>query len=199
MTSGACLSLRYAPRMTDEAPGALVRAAAAGDERAWAQLVARFDGLVWSIAPSFRFGQADAGDIVQTTWLRLVEHLDRVQQPDRVGAWLATTARHECLALLRRKARQGVGDDEIEEVADTQAAPDAAILDRERDAVVWAALERISEPCRRLLRILASDPSPSYHEVGAALDMPIGSIGPTRARCLDSLRRQLASDLSGWA
>jgi RNA polymerase sigma factor (sigma-70 family) len=185
--------------MTDEAPGAWVRAAAAGDELAWGQLVTRFEGLVWSIVRSFRLGQADAADVVQTTWLRLIEHLDRVQQPDRVGAWLATTARHECLALLRRQGRPGLASDDVEDVVDPQPAPGDDLLTRERDAALWAALERVSEPCRRLLRVLASDPPPSYHEVSLALDMPIGSIGPRRARCLDNLRRELASDLAGPA
>jgi DNA-directed RNA polymerase specialized sigma24 family protein len=106
---------------------------------------------------------------------------------------LATTARHECLRLIRRAGRVvPAGDDVALDPPDTEAAPpDTALLVGERDAALLAALDRLSEKCRRLLRVLMADPEPSYEQVGAALDMPIGSIGPTRGRCLQHLRRQL--------
>ena len=177
----------------DGAPGALVRRAAAGDKAAWSPLVERYQSLVWSIARSYRLSGDDASDVVQTTWLRLVEHLDRIRDPDAVGSWLATTARNECLAHLRRRGRQGVSLEVVPEVADSGAAPGEGVLVRERDAELWAALRHISERCRQLLRILASDPPPSYQEVGDALGMPVGSIGPTRARCLNKLRQSIGA------
>lgn len=179
----------------DGAPGALVRRAAAGDKAAWGPLVERYQGLVWSIARSYRLSGDDASDVVQTTWLRLVEHLDRIRDPDAVGSWLATTARNECLTHLRRRGRQGVSLEVVPEVPDVSAGPGDGVLVRERDAELWAALHHISARCRQLLRILASDPPPSYEEVGAALNMPVGSIGPTRARCLDKLRQSVGAKI----
>jgi DNA-directed RNA polymerase specialized sigma24 family protein len=101
----------------DGGPGALVRRVAGGDKSAWEPLVERYKSLVWSIVRSYRFSDDDASDVVQTTWLRLVEHLDRIRDPDAVGTWLATTARNESLAHLRRKGRQGVSLEAVPEVA----------------------------------------------------------------------------------
>ena len=170
----------------------LLRQAGDGEQQAWDALVQRFNGLVWSVARSHRLSEADAVDVVQTTWLRLVEHLDRIRDPQRVGAWLATTARHESLAVIRRSSRLQPTDDSWLETIDPDAAElDAGLLDTERDQALWQAIKLISESCQRLLRVLLADPPPSYQEVSAALDMPIGSIGPTRQRCLDKLREVL--------
>jgi RNA polymerase sigma factor (sigma-70 family) len=164
----------------------LVAAAAEGDQVAWDGLVDRFNGLVWSVARAHRLSPVDAADVVQTTWLRLVEHLGRLQEPERVGAWLATTARRECLRVLRHSARQVVTEELPEQVS--TEPPDAALLAEERDRALWQAFGGLSERCQTLLRILVAEPPPSYDEVSAALDMPIGSIGPTRQRCLERLR-----------
>jgi RNA polymerase sigma factor (sigma-70 family) len=172
---------------------ALVGAAAAGDQAAWNALVARFDGLVWSVARAHRLSRADAGDVVQTTWLRLVEHLHRLDDPERVGGWLATTARRESLKALRRAARQvPSAPDELPVVA-TDAALDAGLLAHERDAALWHAFSGLDTDCQALLRLLVADPPPSYQEISEALDRPIGSIGPTRARCLEKLRQRAAA------
>jgi RNA polymerase sigma factor (sigma-70 family) len=187
----------YAPAMADQAPGEWLAAAASGDHQGWERLVDRYDSLLWSIARSFRLGQADASDVVQTTWLRLLEHLDRIREPDRVGAWLATTARNECLVLLRRRTRQGVPIDIPDELVATIPPLDQPLLDGERDAELWQALHRLSDLCRSLLRLLASDPAPSYQDVALALDMPIGSVGPRRSRCLEQLRHQLSEAATG--
>jgi RNA polymerase sigma factor (sigma-70 family) len=170
--------------------GAVVRAANQGDRDAWNALVARYSGLIWSVARAHRLGDADAADVVQATWLRLVEHLAEIRDAERVGAWLATTARRECLRVLRVGQRHVLTDgfDLPDEAAD--AGLDARMLTSERDAALWRAFGRISARCRALLRMLAADPAPSYEEVGAALDMPIGSIGPTRGRCLEQLRER---------
>ena len=106
----------------------LVRAAAEGDQAAWNGLVDRYNGLVWSVARSHRLSMADASDVVQTTWLRLVEHLGRLQDPERVGAWLATTARRESLRALRHSARQ-VPTEELPDDGDGRRNSDAALLD----------------------------------------------------------------------
>jgi len=184
----------YTQAMTGS-PAALVRRAASGDQPAWDLLVERYQSMVWSIVRSFRLGAHDASDVVQTVWLRLVENLQRLREPEAVGTWLATTARNECLAQYRRRGRQAVPVDmAAHEVADARtAAPGDAVMVRERDAALWAALDHISERCRQLLRVLSAEPPPSYQEVSAVLEMPVGSIGPTRARCLDKLRQVIST------
>ncbi len=176
-------------RLTSHAIRELVEGAASGDEHAWQELVDEFGGLVWAVTRAHRLGDADAADVAQTSWLRLVEHLDRLDEPARVGAWLATTARRECLRVLRRSAQLVPHGDELPEPADDAPAHDSALLAQERDAALWTAFARLSDRDRALLRMLMADPAPSYEEIGAALDMPIGSIGPTRARALQRLSR----------
>jgi RNA polymerase sigma factor (sigma-70 family) len=184
----------------------LVHAARGGQQGAWTELTRRYTNLLWSIARGMRLDQADAADAVATTWLRLVEHLDTLQEPEHVGAWLATTVRRECLAVRRRGQRVApVAPEDLPESAHRAGAigaggavgvghptgmdpPDAALLTAERDAALWQAFRTLGAGCQRLLRVLIADPAPSYAEVAAALDMPVGSIGPTRARCLRRLR-----------
>lgn len=169
-----------------------VRAAASGDQDAFDRLVEHYAGLVWSVLRAYRLSDADAEDAFQTTWLRLVEHLDRIREPRAVGGWLATTARHESLRLLRRADRsRPVPDDEFDAADDHAEQGETAVLLAERDEQLWAAVDELEERCRRLLRVLMADPPPSYDEVSAALDLPIGSIGPTRGRCLARLRANL--------
>lgn len=169
----------------------LVVAAAAGDEAAWAEIVERYSGLVWAIARGYGLNAADAADAHQTTWLRLVEHLSRIRDPSRIGGWIATTTRRECLRTLRRGGRQmpvGSGEtlDAYLEPIDEEV--DALLIQSEQSQALWDAFGQLSERCRRLLRVLMADPAPSYQDVSAALDMPVGSIGPTRSRCLEELR-----------
>lgn len=170
--------------------GALVRAAAGGDQQAWSALVDRFSRLIWAIARNHRLCADDAAEVSQTTWLRLAEHIDRLQDPSKVGGWLATTARHESLRILRRAGRQVPMGDDMPEPASQAPAVDEQLLRDERDTVLWRAFSRLPERDQALLRMLVSDPMPSYEEIGAALDMRVGSIGPTRARCLERLRRE---------
>lgn len=169
----------------------LMAAATAGDQDAWDALVERYTSLLWGIARSYRLSPADAADVVQTTWLRLVEHLERIADPDRLPGWLATTARRECLRLLRRAEREVYSESGVRDAPDDGVALDAALLASERDATLWAAFARLDDVCQRLLRVLSADPPPPYVAVAAALDMKIGSIGPTRARCLAKLRQLL--------
>ncbi|MFC4946129.1 RNA polymerase sigma factor [Pseudonocardia sp. GCM10023141] len=179
-----------------EDTGLLLAAAGAGDQASWDELVTRHNGLLWGIARGYRLGVADTGDAVQTTWLRLVENLDRIQDPERLAGWLATTVRRECLRVLRRTGRERPGPDldEIGDLPDHADPLDAGLLADERDAALWRALAAISARCQQLLRVLMSSPPPAYAEVAVALDMPIGSIGPSRQRCLDQLRRIVSTD-----
>lgn len=161
-----------------------------GDQDAWNQLVDAYSGLVWGIARNHRLGASDAADVSQTTWLRLVENIDRIEDSRRVGAWLATTARRECLRVLRLAGRQLLVQDEDElDRRDPDEVPvDRLLLLEEQAGVVRRAFERLPERCQRILGLLVVDDPPSYVELSAMLDMPIGSIGPTRGRCLEKLR-----------
>jgi RNA polymerase sigma factor (sigma-70 family) len=174
---------------------ALLTAARHGDQVAWDELVAEYNNLVWSIARAYRLETADAHDAVQMTWLRLVENLNRINDPERLPGWLATTARRECLQLLRRSGRERPGgEDMLREVPDAAAPVDEALLLSERDGALWRAFRLIGERCQRLLRVLMASPPPSYQQVSAALDMAIGTIGPTRQRCLGQLREHILAD-----
>ena len=123
--------------------GALIRAANDGDQAAWGSIVDRFSGLVWATARAHRLSNADAADVVQTTWLRLVEHLDRIHNPDGLGAWLATTARHECLRLIRLRGRELASDESsLFDAATEDSAPDRLITG-ERDRALARALRTV--------------------------------------------------------
>jgi RNA polymerase sigma factor (sigma-70 family) len=177
----------------------LLRAAAAGDQDAWNGLVRRFGGLLWSICRAYGLGPSDAADVFQLTWLRLLEHLDKIREPERLPGWLATTCRRECLTLLRRRNRTQPTDDErmLDQLSGVTPGADHLALMSERDSALWRAFDRLSARCRRVLRALVIDPveSPrSYALAAAALDMPIGSLGPTRKRCLAHLRNLLDAE-----
>jgi RNA polymerase sigma factor (sigma-70 family) len=175
--------------------GDLVVAAREGDEEAWRAIVLRYVDLVWAVARGHGLDHCDAADVTQTTWLRLYEHLPRLRDPERVAAWLTTTARRESLRVQsRRRQLQLVAcfESEVTPVAaeDAEQAPFPAELLAavDRDERLWLAFSELPAPCRTLLRALMADPPPSYAELSVALGMPVGGIGPTRARCLDRLR-----------
>jgi RNA polymerase sigma factor (sigma-70 family) len=165
----------------------LVAAAAAGDEKAWAALVDRYTSLLWNLTRRYRLDQADAADVVQTTWLRLLENLGKIADPERLAGWLATTASRECLRVAKRGDVPRAGED-FYSIPDDGPAPGDRLLDDELDAALWRALAMLGEPCERLIRLLISDPPPSYAEASQILNMKVGSIGPTRQRCLSRLR-----------
>ena len=167
-----------------------VELAAAGDRRAWNQIVREFDAMLWAIARGHRLRHADGADAVQTTWLRLAENFHRVREPSRLGAWLATTARRECLRILRASKRE-LPEPEASEPVDVERPPIDLVVEAERDAALQSALRRLPSRDRALLLMLVADEPPTYKEIGAALKMPIGSIGPTRGRALARLRLQL--------
>jgi RNA polymerase sigma factor (sigma-70 family) len=188
---------RSVPPVNGELTSALVRRASDGDNDAWCEMVSRFGGLVFSIARGFRLSAADAADVSQTVWLRFAEHLDRLNDPERAPAWLATTTRRECLRVVRSSSRMMPTDDVGDRPNPVASSADDELIRIERQAAVAAAFVRIPEHCQRLLTLLAADDRLPYEEISKKLEMPIGSIGPTRGRCLEHLRRELAGVLGG--
>jgi RNA polymerase sigma factor (sigma-70 family) len=172
----------------DVDPGRLLRQAAGGDRQAWNALVDRFSGLVWAIARGHGLSRAEAADVSRATWLRLAGSLNSIRRPERLGAWLAVTARRESLDSLQRQERcisaeqctVPMGGEPALEMIDDLA-------EHGQGTALWTAFEALAPECRVLLRVLLSDPPLSYAELSDVLEMPIGSIGPVRARCLDRL------------
>jgi RNA polymerase sigma factor (sigma-70 family) len=173
----------------------LVRGALAGDSDSWDRLVRRHNGSLYYVTRSFQLDKAAAEDAVQTTWLRLVEHLGTLREPDRVGAWLVTTIRRHIISTFRGRTHGPhlVGLDGAD-VPDPGRSPEDEVTAGDRDARMRAALRRLPARDRQLLTLLMASRRPSYGKVSAELRMPIGSIGPTRARCLARLRRELEAD-----
>jgi RNA polymerase sigma factor (sigma-70 family) len=181
-------------RLNDNDVARSVACAAAGDRTGWEALVGEFSGLIRAIARAHGLRDAHAADVAQATWLKLLEHLDDVREPGRVGAWLATTARRECLRVLRDGTRHRRLEVEALE-GESPDVPGEELFVAERDRGLWHAFTRLRPSDQALLdMLLVADPSPSYEEVSTALDLPIGSIGPTRARALERLRQQLEHD-----
>ena len=176
--------------MTAGTAAALVEAASKGDEQAWAELVDRYARVVWSVARAYGLSEADAADVCQTTWLRLVEHIDRLRHPEAVGSWLITAARRESYRVLRELDRE-VPTGEVEEQDDRPWPPAGSRPAGESHARLWDAFSELPDRCRRLLRVWAAAVDAGYPEIASALGIPVGSIGPTRARCLELLRRLL--------
>jgi RNA polymerase sigma factor (sigma-70 family) len=170
----------------------LVTAASRGDTRAWDTIVARYTRLVRAVCRQWRLSDADTADVSQTVWLRLCEQLDRIRDPRALPAWLLTTTRREC-HHLHRTAKRELPTATSARLADhpdiTAASVDDDLLRRERGAAVRAAFDELPPHCRELLHLLLCDPPTPYGEISTRLGMPCGGIGPTRARCLDRLRR----------
>jgi len=181
-------------RLTPDETADLIRRAGAGDSLAWRRLVDGYSGVIWAVTRGFRLCDADANDVVQSTWLRLLEHLDSLNDPTRVGAWLATTARRECLrtVAMARRTRL-VGDDEhlLESVDLAQPEVDARMIRAEQATAVRRAVQSLPQRWRDLMLALMADPAPSYEEVSERLGIPVGSIGPTRGRALHRLHELL--------
>ena len=179
-----------APTVSD-----LVARARNGDKEAWDALVERYAPLIWSICRRHRLGRDDADDVGQSVWLRLVDQLDRVRDPAALPGWLATTARRECLRVLgpARGPQMSVYALDIDSVPDERAGrPDKGLLAAERHAALREAFARLPSSYQRLIALLIEDPPVPYVEISDRLGIPVGSIGPTRRRCLDKLRRHLA-------
>jgi RNA polymerase sigma factor (sigma-70 family) len=166
----------------------LARRAAAGDERAWEALVARLDGVLRSVLRRYRLAPADVDDVVQTTWLRALGHLHRLDEPGAIGSWLVVTARREALRSLQRGVREALTDELEPFDVEDETRPEQVALERERDAALRRAVARLAGRQRELVMRLLATPAPTYEELSEQLDMPIGSIGPTRERALARLR-----------
>ncbi len=171
---------------------ALVVRARGGDRAAWDEIVERYASLVWSICKAFRLSRADSDDVGQTVWLSLVEQLPRLREPAALPGWLATATRRECLrhaqlAERQQRLRQQVDADVLVDVR--VPAPDQELIDAERNAALMAGFRQLDERCQELLSMLMRQPPVPYSDISVKLSMPVGAIGPTRARCLEKLRR----------
>src|SRR5262245_54774725 len=172
----------------------LVEAATGGDQRSWEELVRRHARLVWSIARAHGLAAADAADVSQTVWLRLVEYLGTLREPTRLPGWLSTAARRESLRVLHDQSKETLDNEVAEHAAgDPAESPEVQVLAADRAKLVWEALRQLPRHCQVLLRALAASAELHYAQIAQALDIPVGSIGPTRQRCIKQLRAALAS------
>jgi RNA polymerase sigma factor (sigma-70 family) len=177
----------------------LVRACREGNVDAWEELVQRYQRLVYAIPRRAGLSDEGAADVFQRTFLQLVQNLDAIDQPDRVGAWLVTTARREAWRISRsERAAISLSDladdasDQVSEVHDEALLPDELMIQMEQQHMVRTALGKIGADCRKLIELLFYQPERlTYSEIARVLKISEGSIGPTRARCLQKLRRQL--------
>ena len=183
------LRLRPPVPESDAELAALVHAAAAGDSVAMDHLVTRFDRVLRGVTRGFRLNQWDADDVIQATWLQFMKCGRQLREPAAIAGWLATTARRESLHLLQRHVREHLTDDPERDAPCDRAEPDRELLEAERRELLRGALAELPDRPRDLMRVLVARPDLSYEEVGRMLAMPIGSIGPTRARALDRLAR----------
>ena len=176
--------------MRDWDLAALVKASVDHDDQAWDELVRRFAGLVAFVIRHYRLAPADAQDVSQLVWLRLVEHLGQIREPAALPGWLSTTTRHECERHLRVTGRSVATDPLTFRAADPDAGPDVdeVLLAAERRQVLLDGLDRLPAHHRELLLMLTADPPYSYADISRILGIPIGSIGPTRSRALGKLR-----------
>lgn len=179
-----------------ESDSELLLACQQGDEGAWERLVRRYQRLVYAIPRRAGLSDDQAAEVFQQTFATLVEKIGGIERPDRIGAWLATTARRESWRVGRRAAvvqrLTDEDDDEAPQLVSADPLPDEELLRLEEQQMIRVALEALDERCRTLLRLLFYRPDPpAYSEVALAMGTSQGSIGPTRARCLEKLRRLL--------
>jgi RNA polymerase sigma factor (sigma-70 family) len=179
--------MRDDPCVTD-----LVTRARKGDQRAWNALVERYAPLIWSICRRHQLSNADAEDVGQSVWMQLVSHLDKVRDPAALPGWLATTTRREC----RRVVSTARGTHTSRQLPDAENIPDEQartaeqeLLAAERQAALLEAFTCLAPSCQQLMAMLLEDPPVPYAEISAVLGIPVSSIGPTRGRCLNKLRR----------
>lgn len=176
----------------------LLLACRRGDEAAWNALVNRYQRLVYAIPRRAGLDEDLAAEVFQEVFLTLFEKLDAIEQPERLQAWIVTTARRKTLRLIARESRtvsfsgkeEDSGDSELETLSDDAPLPDDVMVKMEEQHRVRAALEELDERCNKLLVALfyTSEP-PAYSEIAKRIGMPEGSVGPTRARCLQKLMR----------
>jgi RNA polymerase sigma factor (sigma-70 family) len=168
-------------------PAALVRRAVNGDPAALTRIMQRHDGALRTIARFYRLGPWDIDDVVQTTWLLFMEHGHSIREPAALKGWLATTARRQSLKVLQRRVREQPSDDLALGEDMRVAEPCEVLIAAERRAALHAAVAHLPVSSRRLMTLMIARPGMSYEQLGEALDIPIGSIGPTRMRCMSRL------------
>jgi RNA polymerase sigma factor (sigma-70 family) len=165
----------------------------AGDSGALDDLVRLLSPMLWQVVRASGLDRTAAEDVVQTTWLTLVRSGESIAEPRAVAGWLTTSARREAWRVSKQSGRQQpVEDEAIARRLPDEPAPEGQVVLDDENARLWSALGRLNERCQRLLRIVAAEARPDYSAIATELDMPVGSIGPTRGRCLDKLRRELA-------
>ena len=168
---------------------AIVAAARRGDNVAWTQLSSRFDRMLRSVARTYRLSAQDIDDAVQATWVKLYEHIDRIRDASAIAGWLATTVRRESLRQLQRRVREQLTDEPELHCDAHEPGPDTSLMQTEQRVVLNRALATLPERQRVLLTLIASEPDANYAHISTTLDMPMGSIGPVRARGLQRLQR----------
>ncbi|MGW7284295.1 RNA polymerase sigma factor [Streptomyces sp. NPDC054847] len=185
--------------MTRKGNAELLAGCARGEQESWDEIVERYGRLVSSVVRSHRMNDVDAEDVRQLTWFRLVQNVDRIRDPERVGDWLATVARRESLKVVTRGKRLVmVGDSEtLDGLSGHGESPEQITLRAQSGEEVLRAIGTLSEQCRGVLLLALDDPPASYEEISAALSMSVGSVGPIRTRCLRRLRRVLAAVEAG--
>jgi RNA polymerase sigma factor (sigma-70 family) len=171
---------------------ALVTAARDGDQHAWNAIVDRYAPLVWTIGRRHDLSRLDIDDVGQSVWLKLVEHLGDIRDPAALPGWIATTTRNECLRVLRTSRSR----EQAEHLAEPEGVSDGGFVEIEQDmeraqrqVALRVAFRELRPRCQELLSQLFQEPRPAYRDVSATLGMKIGSIGPSRERCLAELRR----------
>ncbi len=192
------MSVVHRPSSDDEAESIrdLVDRARNGDSLAWEAIVRRYARLVISVTRSFRFEPEDVNDVSQVVWLRLVEQLGSLREPDALAGWISVTTRNECIRRDRIRRRPPV-EHRLVDLSASARLPEDQVLDGLDRARVRSCFHDMDDRCQQLLALLASDAEGSYAAISELLRIPIGSIGPTRARCLNTLRRLLESSAGG--
>ena len=173
----------------------LVTRARNGDQQAWNALVERYAPVVWSVCRRYRLHKADAEDVSQNVWLRLMDQLGNLRDPAAIAGWLATTTQHECGRAVRaaRRTRVTVLALDVENIPDVEIGmAEEELLTAERHASLHEAFSHMPPCCQQLIALLIEDPPVPYAQISARLGIPVGSIGPSRRRCLDRLRRHPA-------
>jgi RNA polymerase sigma factor (sigma-70 family) len=171
---------------------ALVGRVCAGDQQAWNDIIERYSPLVWSICHRYQLGRQDIDDVGQSIWLLLVENVGNLREPAALPGWIATATRRECLRVLRVSRRQDAGGLPPEELMppdQSDAVIEEELFEAQRNIALRAAFAELPRGCHDLLALLITDPPPGYTRISETLGIPVGSIGPTRARCLQRLRR----------
>jgi RNA polymerase sigma factor (sigma-70 family) len=185
------LELLSGARSTIEKSGAPVdlQRLRGGDPSVWEEILRRYGKLVFATVRSYRLQEADALDAVQTTWLRLAENADQIQSPERLGGWLTTTARRECLRILRQAKRAPRLTDMVADtVADPSMEPERRVIQTDVARRLWGFVNELSPRQRSLLRALFTEHPRLYANVAHTTGIPLGAIGPTRRRALTQLR-----------